>query len=161
MPRGLRAKISPNEQRVLVSLSLKAFPERATSSEFERLLKLGLIEVCDGRFDVSPLGRERLAAETLKRPTMSPVSAGEGRTSYEAAAWGDLSTEELEGMRSRIDAACPDIARTAKICSTDAGLVIEISGIATDEQIARLQQWLLDEAALRLGPANTPAEGGE
>jgi hypothetical protein len=94
------------------------------------------------------------------RPTSPPVPASEGRTFYEAAAWGDLSTEELEAMRGRIDVACPDIARTAKIRSTDAGLVIEIPGIATDEQIARLRQWLLDEAALRGGPA-TPAVGGE
>jgi hypothetical protein len=99
-------------------------------------------------------------AETLMRPKMPPAPASEGRTYYEAAAWGDLSTEELEAMRGRIDVACPDIARTAKIRSTDAGLVIEIPGIATDEQITRLLQWLLDEAALRAGLANRPADGG-
>ena len=92
---------------------------------------------------------------------MPAVPVSEGRTFYEAAAWGDLSTEEIEAMRGRIDVACPDIARTAKIRSTDAGLVIEIPGIATDDQIARLRQWLLDEAALRAGRANTPAEGGD
>jgi hypothetical protein len=59
--RDLRAQISPNEQRVLVSLSLKVLPESATSSEFEHLMKLDLIEVRDGAFDVTPLGRERLA----------------------------------------------------------------------------------------------------
>jgi hypothetical protein len=63
-------------------------------------------------------------------------------------------------MRGRIDVACPDIARTAKIHSIDAGLVIEIPGIATGDQIARLRQWLLNEAALRAGLSNTPAEGG-
>jgi hypothetical protein len=89
------------------------------------------------------------------------VPASEGRTYYEVAAWGGLSTEALEAMRGRIDAACPDIARTAKIRSTDAGLIIEIPGIATDEQIARLRQWLLDEAALRAGPANAPADSGD
>jgi hypothetical protein len=62
MPRGLRAQISPNEKRVLVSLSLHVLPENATSSEFEHLMKLDLIEVRDGAFDVTPLGREKLAA---------------------------------------------------------------------------------------------------
>jgi hypothetical protein len=62
MSRGLRAQISPNEQRVLVSLSLKVLPENASSSEFEHLMKLDLIEVRDGVFDVTSLGRERLAA---------------------------------------------------------------------------------------------------
>ena len=62
MPRGLRALISPNEQRVLVSLSLRILPENASSSEFEHLMMLDLIEVRDGMFDVTPLGRERLAA---------------------------------------------------------------------------------------------------
>ncbi len=62
MPRGLWALISPNEQRVLVSLSLRVLPENATSSEFEHLMKLDLIEVRDGMFDVTPLSRERLAA---------------------------------------------------------------------------------------------------
>jgi hypothetical protein len=62
MPRGLRAQISPNEQRVLVSLSLRVLPKNASSSDFEHLMKLDLIEVRDGVFDVTPLGRERLAA---------------------------------------------------------------------------------------------------
>ena len=62
MPRGLRALISPNEQRVLVSLSLRILPENASSSEFQHLLMLDLIEVRDGVFEVTPLGRERLGA---------------------------------------------------------------------------------------------------
>ena len=66
MPRGLRAQISPNEQRVLLSLSLHVLPENATSSEFEHLMKLDLIEVHDGVFDVTPLGRERVAAPRTK-----------------------------------------------------------------------------------------------
>jgi hypothetical protein len=61
MPR-LRAQISPNEQRVLVSLSLRILPEDASSSEFEHLMMLDLIEVRDGVFEVTPLGRERLGA---------------------------------------------------------------------------------------------------
>jgi hypothetical protein len=90
-------------------------------------------------------------------PNEQHVLPSQSRTFYEAPGWGDLSTEELEAMRARIDVACPDIARTAKICS-DAGLVIEMPGIATDEQIARLRQWLHAEAALRDGPASTAAQ---
>jgi hypothetical protein len=37
-------------------------PENASSSEFEHLMKLDLIEVRDGMFDVTPLDREGLAA---------------------------------------------------------------------------------------------------
>jgi hypothetical protein len=37
-------------------------PKNASSSDFEHLMKLDLIEVRDGVFDVTPLGRERLAA---------------------------------------------------------------------------------------------------
>ena len=62
MPRGLQTQISPNEKRVLLSLSLHILPKNACSSEFEHLMKLDLIEVQDGVFDVTPLGRERLAA---------------------------------------------------------------------------------------------------
>jgi hypothetical protein len=62
MPRGPRAQISHNEQRVLASISLQILPKEATSSEFEHLMKLELIEVRHGAFHVTPLGRERLAA---------------------------------------------------------------------------------------------------
>jgi hypothetical protein len=65
MPRGPRAQISHNEQRVLVSLSLQILPKKAMSSEFEHLMKLDLIEVRDGAFHVTPLGRERLAEPKL------------------------------------------------------------------------------------------------
>jgi hypothetical protein len=93
-------------------------------------------------------------------PNEQLVLPSESRTLYEAPAWGELSTKEIEAMRERMDAACPDLARAVKIRSMEAGLIIEIPGIATDEQIGRLRQWLLDEAALRGGPA-TPAVGGE
>jgi hypothetical protein len=45
-------------------------------------------------------------------------------------------------------AACQDIAPGVKIRSIDAGLVVEIPVIADAGQIARLRQWLLDEASL-------------
>jgi hypothetical protein len=62
---------------------------------------------------------------------------------------GDLSTEDIESMRGRLATACPTIAGAAKIRSTEASLVIEIPGIATDEQIAQIRRWLLDEEAIR------------
>jgi hypothetical protein len=83
--------------------------------------------------------------------SLNELLASQSRTVYEAAGWGDLSTEELEAMRARMDVACPDIARDAKIRSMGGDLVIENPGIATDEQIARLRRWLLDEEALRTG----------
>jgi hypothetical protein len=95
------------------------------------------------------------------RPNEQPVLPSAGRTLYEAPGWGDLSTKEIEAMRGRVDISCPDLARAMKIRAADAGLIIEIPGIATDEQIARLRQWLLEEEALRAGLANTPAVGGD
>ena len=90
-------------------------------------------------------------------PKISPnEQRSQGRTLYEAPGWGGLSTEEIEAMRGRIEVFCPELAPAIKIRSVEAALVIEIPGIATDEQIARLRQWLLDEAALRGSPANTP-----
>ena len=74
------------------------------------------------------------------------MPASEGRTFYETAAWGDLSTEEIEAVRGRMDAVCPELARTVKLHSAEAGLVIKIPGVATDEQIARLEQ-IADPAA--------------
>ena len=62
MPRGLRAPISPNEQRVLVSLSKHVLPGNTRPSDIEHLKKLELIETCNGGFDVTPLGHERLSA---------------------------------------------------------------------------------------------------
>ena len=94
-------------------------------------------------------------------PNEQRVLPSQSRTLYEVPAWGDLSTEKIEAMRCRIDAACPELARAVKIRSMEVDLVIEIPGIATDAQIARLRQWLLGEAALRGGLANTPADGGD
>ncbi len=88
-----------------------------------------------------------------------PVLPSGGRTLYEAPAWGDLSINVIEAMCGRLDAAYPDLARAIKIRAADAGLVIEIPGIATDEQIARLRQWLLEEEALREDLANEPTDG--
>jgi hypothetical protein len=93
-------------------------------------------------------------------PNEQLVLPSQSRTIYEAPGWADLSTKEIEAMRGRLDGVCPNLARAMKIRAADAGLVIEIPGIATDEQIARLRQWLLDEAALRAGSTITPAEGG-
>ena len=62
MPRGLRAPISPNEQRVLVSLSKRVLPENVRASDIEHLKKLELIEARDGGLDVTSLGHERLSA---------------------------------------------------------------------------------------------------
>jgi hypothetical protein len=92
-------------------------------------------------------------------PNEQLVLPSESRTLYEAPAWGELSTKEIEAMRERMDISCPDIAGDAKIRSMEGGLVIEVPGIATDEQIARLRQWLLDEAALREDLANEPTDG--
>jgi hypothetical protein len=86
---------------------------------------------------------------------MPPVPASEGRTFYETAARGNLSTEEIEAMRGRLDAVCPELARAVKIRSMEAALIIEIPGIATDEQIACLRQWLLGEEARRTGSTNS------
>jgi hypothetical protein len=115
-----------------------------------------------------PDGRHRLKEVDMPRgfgaqisPIEQRVLPSRSRTFYEAAAWGDLSTKEIEAMHGRIDAACPDIACAVKIRSIEAGLVIEIPGIATDEQIARLRQWLLGEAALRAGPTTTPPEASD
>jgi hypothetical protein len=95
-------------------------------------------------------------------PKISPnEQRSQGRTFYEAPGWGDLSTKEIDAMRGRLDAVCPNLARAMKIRAADAGLVIDIPGIATDDQIACLRQWLHEEEALREGPANTPAVGGE
>jgi hypothetical protein len=93
-------------------------------------------------------------------PQISPnEQRSEGRTLYEAPGWGNLSTEDIEAMRGRIAAACPDLAHDVKIRSMEADLVIEIPSIATDEQIARLHQWLHGEAALREDLANQPTDG--
>jgi hypothetical protein len=83
------------------------------------------------------------------------------RTFYEAPAWGDLSVEEIEAMRERVPVTCPDIPPDGKIRSMEGDLVIEIPCMATDKQVARLQQWLLDEGALRAGSTITTAERGE
>jgi hypothetical protein len=56
-----------------------------------------------------------------------------------------------------MDAVCPELARDVAIRSMEAALVLEMPGIATDGQIARLRQWLLDEAALRAGLVNESA----
>ena len=93
-------------------------------------------------------------------PNEQHVLPSQSRTIYEAFGWGHLSTGDIVAMRSRFDVAYPDIAREAEIRSLQADLVIEIPGLATDEQIARLRRWLLDEEALRAGLADTPADGG-
>jgi hypothetical protein len=95
-------------------------------------------------------------------PKISPnEQRSQGRTLYEAPGWGDLSNEEIEAMRGRLDAVCPGLARPIKIRAADAGLVIDIPGIATDDQIACFRQWLHEEEALREARAHTPAEGGD
>jgi hypothetical protein len=94
-------------------------------------------------------------------PQITPVLPSESRTLYEAPGWGNLSTEDIEAIRGRIEVFCPELAPAIKIRSVEAALVIEIPSIATDEQIARLRKLLLVEAALRAGPANTPAVGDE
>jgi hypothetical protein len=88
-------------------------------------------------------------------PNEQRVLPSQSRTLYEVPAWGDLSTEKIEAMRSRMDAACPELARDVKIRAGDAGLVIEIPGIASEEQIACLRQWLLGEEARRIGSTNS------
>jgi hypothetical protein len=97
-------------------------------------------------------------------PQISPneqyILPSQSRTLYGASGWGELSTEEIEAMRGRMDAACSELARAVKIRSMEATLVIEMPGIASDEQIAHLRRWLLDEAALRAGSTITPVEGG-
>jgi hypothetical protein len=77
MPRGFWAQISHNEQRVLVSLSLQILPREATSSEFEHLMKLDLIEVRHGAFHLTSLGRERLNEAAL-RPRLANTPAEGG-----------------------------------------------------------------------------------
>jgi hypothetical protein len=72
----------------------------------------------------------------------------QSRTIYEAPGWGELSIKEIVAMRERMDASRPDIATDAKIRSMEGELVIEISGMLTNEQIARLHQWGLHEEAL-------------
>jgi hypothetical protein len=88
-------------------------------------------------------------------PNEQLVLPSQRRTIYEVPGWGEVSTQEIEAMRARMDVACPDIARDAKIRSMGGDLVIETPGITTDEQIACWRQWLLGEEALRTGSTNS------
>jgi hypothetical protein len=94
-------------------------------------------------------------------PNEQPVLRSQSRTLYEAPGLGDLSTEEIDAMRGRIDAFCPELAPAIKFRSMEAALVIEIPSIATDEQIARLRQLLFVEAALRAGPEKALPEAAD
>jgi hypothetical protein len=67
--------------------------------------------------------------------------------------------QKFDATRGHIDAVCPELAGKVKIRAADTPTVIEIPGIATADQIARLRQWLLEKEALRKDLANEPTDG--